>query len=69
MSDTIEKPFTCRGCGAKKIPDGAPKNAPFIWTDTLTKTRRPYCYECDDKLIRGVPLPKPKRTARRSRKQ
>ena len=55
-----QKPFTCRGCGAKKRPDGKPQNAAFIWTDEKTKTCRPYCYECDDKLIQGVPLPKEK---------
>jgi hypothetical protein len=57
-----QKPFTCRGCGAKKIPDGDPKNAAFIWTDVKTKTKRPYCFECDDKLIQDVQLPLEKRT-------
>lgn len=58
-----QKPFTCRGCGARKTPDGTPQNAAFIWTDEKTKTRRPYCYECDDKLIQGLPLPIKKRSA------
>jgi hypothetical protein len=56
------KPFTCRGCGERKTPDGNPKNAAFVWTDTKTKTRRPYCYDCDDKLIQDAPLPRVKRT-------
>lgn len=65
MTTAKAKPFTCRGCGAKKVPDGTPKNAPFIWTDVRTKTRSPYCHDCDDKLLAGVELPKEKRTASR----
>lgn len=52
--------FICHGCGARKTPDGNPRNHAFIWTDEKTKTRRPYCYNCDDKLIQDVPLPKEK---------
>lgn len=60
-----DKPFTCRGCGVGKVPDGKPQNAAFIWTDTATKTRRPYCHECDGKLIQDCPLPRTKRTQNR----
>lgn len=59
-SQTKHKAFTCGGCGERKTPDGAPRNAAFVWTHVKTKKRTPYCYECDDKLIQGVELPKEK---------
>ena len=54
------KAFNCRGCGARKIPDGTPQNAPFVWTDEVTKTRHSYCYECDGLLIQDALLSKAK---------
>jgi hypothetical protein len=60
-----QQPFICRGCGDRKTPDGKPKNAAFVWTDAKTKTRRRYCYACDDKLIQDLPLPQAKRTNRK----
>ena len=65
MSAPKSRPFNCHGCGTRKIPDGTPQNAPFIWTDAMTKTRHSYCYSCDDLLIQDMPLPKVKETQKK----
>lgn len=50
--------FKCCGCGKIiQVKTSNPKQRRFTWTDTRTKERKPYCYDCDGKLIDGTPLP------------
>lgn len=50
--------FKCSGCGKLvKVDSRKPKFRSFVWTDIKTKKKKPYCYDCDGKLIEGVPLP------------
>ena len=56
--------FICSGCGARiQINETEPRQRPFVWHDAQTDKPRPYCYDCDDKLISGVPItPKEQQT-------
>lgn len=55
----MKKAFTCNGCGKViVINKDVPQQREFVWTDIKTWNKNSYCYECDDKLIQDVPLPK-----------
>lgn len=58
----MKKSFTCAGCQDRiKLDPSKPSGKRYRWRNA-SNTRRwnDYCSECDDKLIQGVDLPKPK---------
>lgn len=48
----MAKPKICAGCNQPI------KGTVFDWQSVANGTTRPYCIDCDDKLIQGAPLPR-----------